>query len=218
MPKNPQNYGCVSRNVSSRFDKWVTNLANAATPPLSRLGSPPHEDEHDPGSVLSLGLGLGAVPTLLRRRFPRATIDVVELDESVVDTAVWYFCFDPDVRVVVDDALAAVGRAAQRGQLPGSLAPRSTGGGAVAVGALLSAYDVIIVDVYHSGTPVGGAAFFADVAALLAPGGRAAVNREAADIEQWAASFKAHAPAGTTLLFCRTKGCRERLGPNRAGK
>jgi spermidine synthase len=55
--------------------------------------------------VLIVGLGGGTIPSLLRKHYPRMTIDVVDIDPDVVDAAKKFFGFreDPLMRVYVED-------------------------------------------------------------------------------------------------------------------
>ena len=59
----------------------------------------------EPRRVLVVGLGGGSLPSFMRRRMPRAHIDVVELDPAVVDVAKAWFGFREDklLRVHVGD-------------------------------------------------------------------------------------------------------------------
>ncbi|MGQ9592210.1 MAG: spermidine synthase [Planctomycetota bacterium] len=59
----------------------------------------------EPRRILVLGLGGGAIPSFLHKRFPRARIDCVDIDPVVVDVAKRYFGFkeDPYLRARVAD-------------------------------------------------------------------------------------------------------------------
>lgn len=50
----------------------------------------------EPRRILVLGLGGGAIPSFLHKRYPRARIDCVEIDPVVVDVARRYFDFRED--------------------------------------------------------------------------------------------------------------------------
>jgi spermidine synthase len=53
--------------------------------------------EHE--RFLVVGLGGGALPSFLRRHYPKADIDAVEIDPAVVDVAKRYFSFREDARM-----------------------------------------------------------------------------------------------------------------------
>ena len=113
-----------------------------------------------PRRALLLGLGGGTVARLLAQRCPGAQIVGVERDEAVVATARAEFDLDAISRlsIVMADAFAWVPLAAE--QDPG-------------------AYDYICLDLFEAGRMTPGALgtpFLRQVAALLAPGGRLAVN------------------------------------------
>ena len=110
--------------------------------------------------VLLVGLGGGAYARFLRRRFPDAVIDVVEIDGIVVRLAREYFDFREErrLRVYVEDAVEFVADAAA------DPAWR---------------YDFVLLDAYHGQkipAPLARLAFFRDVAALLTDGGCAVAN------------------------------------------
>lgn len=52
-----------------------------------------------PERILIIGLGGGSIPTFLRKRLPKAYIDVVELDPAVLDVARSHFGFREDERL-----------------------------------------------------------------------------------------------------------------------
>ncbi len=58
-----------------------------------------------PQRVLVVGLGGGSIPSLLRKHYPRMTIDVVDIDPDVIALAKKYFGFHEDslMRVYVED-------------------------------------------------------------------------------------------------------------------
>jgi spermidine synthase len=60
---------------------------------------------NEPKRVLVVGLGGGSLPSLLRKHYPRLTIDVVDIDPDVVMVARKYFGFreDPNMQVFVED-------------------------------------------------------------------------------------------------------------------
>jgi len=49
-----------------------------------------------PKRVLIVGLGGGTIPSLLRKHYPKMTIDVVDIDPDVVAVAKKYFGFHED--------------------------------------------------------------------------------------------------------------------------
>ena len=59
----------------------------------------------EPKRVLIVGLGGGSLPGLLRKHYPRMTIDVVDIDADVVAVAKTYFGFREDaaMHVYVED-------------------------------------------------------------------------------------------------------------------
>jgi spermidine synthase len=54
-----------------------------------------------PARVLFIGLGGGIMPMILRRYFPEAQVDIVELDPAVVEIAESHFCFRRDGRMAI---------------------------------------------------------------------------------------------------------------------
>ena len=58
-----------------------------------------------PQRVLIVGLGGGSLPSLLRKHYPRMTIDVVDIDADVLAVAKRYFGFREDalMRVCIED-------------------------------------------------------------------------------------------------------------------
>lgn len=116
---------------------------------LPALGRPPER-------VLFIGLGGGIMPTILRRYFPEAAVDIVELDPVVVELAETYFYFRKDARtrIVLADGRAFLNR-------PG---PR---------------YDLIFLDTYNAEAipfHLTTSEFYATMGARLAPGGIISVN------------------------------------------
>jgi spermidine synthase len=53
----------------------------------------------EPSRVLVIGVGGGTMPTFMRRYYPRATIDAVDIDPEVVHVAREYFGFKEDERM-----------------------------------------------------------------------------------------------------------------------
>jgi spermidine synthase len=64
----------------------------------------------DPGRVLVVGLGGGTLPAFLRRHYPEARIDAVDIDPVVVEVAKEYFGFveDAHLRAWVQDGRAFI--------------------------------------------------------------------------------------------------------------
>ncbi|MBI2316996.1 MAG: fused MFS/spermidine synthase [Betaproteobacteria bacterium] len=69
----------------------------------------------DPRRILVVGLGGGTLPTFLRRHYPTATIDAVDIDPKVVDVAKRFFGFREDerMRAYVEDGRRFIERVAQ---------------------------------------------------------------------------------------------------------
>lgn len=105
----------------------------------------------DPGSILVLGLGGGAIPTLLHSILEKAVIDVVEIDPGMPAIARKYFNFSISerLRLFIDDAFFYV---------------RDTN----------KNYDIVLMDAYIENQipeTVDSTAFFAETARALAPNG-----------------------------------------------
>lgn len=81
------------------YDVW---LWYAASPLFTATGSP--------SSALLLGLGGGTAATMLQRIYPGMEVTGVELDREVVEVGRRFMGLSDDVRVVIDDARAFVGR------------------------------------------------------------------------------------------------------------
>jgi len=134
--------------------------------------------------VLSIGLGGGAFARFLRRHFPRARIDVVEIDPVTVAIARQYFGFREDarLRLHVGDGVAFVDAAEP------------------------SRYDFVLLDAY-AGPRVPRAlssrSFFERVARLLAPRGIVAANvghPERRTEERFLRRFAASFPGGSFVV------------------
>jgi spermidine synthase len=113
-----------------------------------------------PERALLLGLGGGTVAALLAKVYPGCEIVGLEREASVLATARAELGLDeiPGLRVVEADALTWVGERAR--SEPGT-------------------YDYIALDLYEGGRLVAGTLgtlFLREIAALLAPDGRLAVN------------------------------------------
>lgn len=67
----------------------------------------------DPSRVLVVGLGGGSIPLTLRKLFPKANIDIVEIDEKVNKVAREFFYFETDqnMKVFISDARIFIKRA-----------------------------------------------------------------------------------------------------------
>jgi spermidine synthase len=110
----------------------------------------------EPRRILVVGLGGGMLPGFLRRHYPEATIDAVEIDPAVVDVARRYFGFREDARMRahVDDGRRFVERVREP-------------------------YDVILLDAFGAGgvpPRLTTAEFLRSVRRALAPGGVAVGN------------------------------------------
>lgn len=110
--------------------------------------------------ILLVGLGGGAFARFLRRRFPEAAVDVVEVDPVVPRLARDYFDFreGPRLRVFIEDASDFVADAAADDAWR---------------------YDFVFLDAYHGQkipAPLARQGFFRDTAALLREGGWAVAN------------------------------------------
>jgi len=108
----------------------------------------------EPKRVLVVGLGGGAIPTLLRHHYPRLPIDVVEIDPMVRDVAKKYFYFrdKPPTRAIIADGRVWVRRAARQ----------------------RIRYDIVVLDAY-TGTYIPphlmSKEFLGQVGDIVAPGG-----------------------------------------------
>lgn len=71
----------------------------------------------EPRRILIIGLGGGAMPTVLQKILPAATVDTVELDPSVLKVARQFFGFSPvkSTSVFVEDGRVFVKRAQRQG-------------------------------------------------------------------------------------------------------
>jgi spermidine synthase len=85
----------------------------------------------NPRKVLIIGLGGGVLPREMHGYFPKAEIDVVEIDLEVVEVAEKFFFFKPDerLRIHVSDGRMFVGRQAAKKPRP--------------------AYDMVILDAFN---------------------------------------------------------------------
>jgi spermidine synthase len=106
--------------------------------------------------ALVMGLGGGAFPMMLHRRFPGMKVDVVEINPVVADVAKRYFGVKEDERlkIVIED-----GARYMKGKEP--------------------LYDVILLDAYSDeGIPehLRDAPFFEEVKARLTPKGASVIN------------------------------------------
>ena len=111
-----------------------------------------------PLRALCLGLGVGAVPRLLRAAYPRIAVDAVDLEPAVVEAAKRYFRLETDqhLQVHVADARQFVGRADVRGR-----------------------YDLVFVDCYDSSAipnALRQSAFYDDLMRCLSPKGVLSAN------------------------------------------
>ncbi len=121
-----------------------------------------------PRRALLLGLGGGAVATLLARRCPGVAITGVERDPGVIAIGRESFGLDALPRLTIEEADAFAWMEARAGdpQLPGDSEPGER-------------YDLICVDLFEAGRLAMGTLttrFLRQVAALLTPGGVATIN------------------------------------------
>ncbi len=122
--------------------------------------------ERCPERALLLGLGGGAIATLLARRCPAARMVGVERDPEVLALARQFFGLDTltHLRIVEADAFAWVAAQVGPEREPPSDAER---------------FDYICVDLFEAGRLVAGTlatAFLRQIATLLTPGGVATFN------------------------------------------
>lgn len=101
--RGDRNQTCIFTDGSSRlvFDYTKMSFAGLLLKP-------------DPKRVLIAGLGGGTIPLVLSELFPAASIDVIEIDESVARVANEFFFFEETdlMRVHINDARVFIKRAA----------------------------------------------------------------------------------------------------------
>jgi len=119
--------------------------------PYFRLGFVSLAFLDNPKDFLFIGLGMGGMPAFLRMVKPGASIDVVEIDPAVVDTAKVWFGFNEDdkLKVHVADGREYVRGAARR-------------------------YDAVFLDAYQDLSVPGHLTtleFMGELKAILKPGG-----------------------------------------------
>lgn len=119
----------------------------------------------DPGSILVLGLGGGAIPSLLHSILEKSVIDVVEIDPEMAVIAREYFCFSISerLRLYINDAFFFI---------------RDTE----------KSYDIVLMDAYIENQipeTVNSMAFFAETARALTPGGVFVANLMTVDREHF---------------------------------
>lgn len=113
----------------------------------------------EPGHIVQLGLGTGALTKFSYRQFPRARVTAVELNASVIAICASMFKLPPE-----DDRLTVF---------------EMDAGEFVAEPARRGAIDVLQIDLYDAtarGPVLDTPEFYADCAACLAPGGMVTVN------------------------------------------
>ncbi|MFZ5998647.1 MAG: spermidine synthase [Nitrospirota bacterium] len=106
---------------------------------------------NEPSDILVIGLGAGAVPKYLHKRYPDANIDIVEIDPEILNVARTYFNFKDDdkMRVFINDGRMFVKRAKKR-------------------------YDIIFLDAYRNGSipfHLTTREFLLETKKILKPGG-----------------------------------------------
>jgi len=111
-----------------------------------------------PMRALCLGLGVGAVPRLLRAAYPKIAVDAVDLEPAVVEAAKRYFRLETDrhLQVHVADARQFVGRSDVRGR-----------------------YDLVFVDCWDSRAipdALRRSGFYDDLMGCLTPKGVLSAN------------------------------------------
>jgi spermidine synthase len=119
----------------------------------------------DPGSILVLGLGGGAIPSLLHSILEKSIIDVVEIDPEMTVIAKKYFSFpiSERLRLFIDDAFFFV---------------RDT----------KKIYDIVLMDAYIENQipeTVDSTSFFAETARVLKPNGIFVANLMTVNKEQF---------------------------------
>ena len=101
--RGDRNQTCIFTDGSSRlvFDYTKMSFAGLLLKP-------------DPKRILIAGLGGGTIPLVLSELFPGASIDVIEIDESVARVAKEFFFFEETdlMRVHINDARVFIKRAA----------------------------------------------------------------------------------------------------------
>lgn len=105
----------------------------------------------NPESILVLGLGGGAIPSLLHSILEKSIIDVVEIDPEMPAIAreYFYFSISERLRLFIDDAFFFIRDSKKN-------------------------YDIVLMDAYIENQipeTVDSTAFFAETARVLAPGG-----------------------------------------------
>ena len=119
----------------------------------------------DPGSILVLGLGGGAIPSLLHSILEKSIIDVVEIDPEMPAIAreYFYFSISERLRLFIDDAFFFIRDSKKN-------------------------YDIILMDAYIENQipeTVDSTAFFVETARVLAPGGIFVANLMTANKEHF---------------------------------
>ncbi|XP_069006047.1 eEF1A lysine and N-terminal methyltransferase isoform X1 [Embiotoca jacksoni] len=89
----------TSLSVDSGFLCCMHHEVMVAGLAMLGVGKPQNKDV--PVSVLLVGLGGGGLPQFLRDFVPHVTVEVVELDPSVLEVAKKWFGFQPDDRLTV---------------------------------------------------------------------------------------------------------------------
>ncbi|MCF7790676.1 MAG: fused MFS/spermidine synthase [Victivallales bacterium] len=110
-----------------------------------------------PEKILFIGLGGGIMPMIVRRMYPEANIDIVEIDGSLPDIAEKYFGFEPDsgMNIYITDGRVFVNKAEK------------------------NTYDIVVADVYNAyNIPFQFTTleFYRQIKKLLKKGGICTVN------------------------------------------
>jgi predicted membrane-bound spermidine synthase len=140
------------------YTESVTNLLDPDDLPLrySQVMTIATIYPQEPKKILMIGLGGGTISTYLGRFLPEATIDTVEIDRRVIETAKKFFGLRENERVRYLD-----------------------GDGRVFLNRNKDFYDLILVDAYHGGyVPFHllTKEFYSLLKQRLSPGGAAAFN------------------------------------------
>lgn len=112
--------------------------------------------ERSPERVLFIGLGAGITPRMIRRQFPKTTMDIVEIDPEIPGIAEAYFGFvkDENINLIIKDGRDYL----NRNQIQ---------------------YDLIFIDAYNAETipfQLTTLEFYQRARLALAPGGIMNVN------------------------------------------
>lgn len=110
----------------------------------------------NPKSILVIGLGAGAIPSMLRRIFPNAGIDVIEIDFEAARIANKFFKFDTNenMRLYIGDGMEYINSLVSSHDIKN--------------------YEIIIMDAYlgnRQPAHFNSAMFYAKIQKILSPEG-----------------------------------------------